>query len=172
MLTSFLQSQKTIVFSKSSDIPLGIFFDCIIDPDSGKFEALWIRTPTGLKIISLTDIIRWQQKRIIISDEQDITDAEYFPRIQNVLDREVPIFKTKVFIRKKCVGQVVDFSFDTISPRILTLIVRHGLWIWGKEYIIPRSRILKISSEGIFISENIIRTSEKKEKEKIVPVPE
>lgn len=171
MLTSFLESQKTLILAQNSDMPLGILFDFVVNPDSGIFEAFWLKTPSGLQMISPSDVLQWRRDRILISDENDLTDSEHFPRIQEIIDREVPILKAKVFVGKKYVGRVKDFSFDTISPRILTLIVRSGFWMWGREYIIPRSRITKITEKGIFVSENILPTPEKKE-EKTAPVPE
>ncbi|MCF7917798.1 hypothetical protein K9L27_02230 [Candidatus Gracilibacteria bacterium] len=110
---------------------------------------------------------------MIINDENDLTDPEHFPKIQKVIEREIPIINAKVFINQKLLlGRVVDFSFDTLSPRILTLIVRSGFWIWGQDRIVPQSRIIKISSQGILISNNILKTPEREEPKDTKIIPE
>lgn len=176
MLTSFLESQKTFIFAKNSDssFPVGIIVDFVINPDSGIFEAVWAKTPDGLRLIAPKDVLQWG-KKMLISDENDLSTTESFPRIQKVIEREVPILKNRVFVRNKYVGKVYDFSFDTISPRIITLIVRSGFWLWSQERIIPRHKIRRITEKGIFVSENIIRSSEKNNtsnSKEEVPVPE
>lgn len=173
MITSFRETQKTLVFSKNENFPIGMFIDFVINPDNGIFEAIWIKTDDGLRLLSPHDIWQWRNQKMIINDENDLTDPEHFPKIQKVIEREIPIINAKVFINQKLLlGRVVDFSFDTLSPRILTLIVRSGFWIWGQDRIVPQSRIIKISSQGILISNNILKTPEREEPKDTKIIPE
>ena len=166
MLTSFIQSRKTWVFSKNSDMsfPIGRLVDFVINPENGIFEALWIKTINGLQLIATKEILQWKSGKIIIGDESDLILPEQFPRIQKTIDKEVPILGTMVFVDHKCIGRVRDFSFDTLSLRILTIIVQSGFWFWSRKRIIPRAKIVKITQKGIFISENTSLKSVEKDK--------
>lgn len=181
MLTSFLDARKTwvVVQHAEGSLPVGKLVDFVINPETGRFEALWIRTVNGLKLLVLDDVVRWKASEIVISDENDLTDPDEFPRLQKILEKEVPILESRVFLgktKKKFLGRVQNFVFDTISPRILNLHITKGFWIFGSERIISRSRIEKITKEGIFVSETSgkVKVLEKKsvvEEEKI-PEPE
>ncbi|MCF7905968.1 hypothetical protein K9L63_02150 [Candidatus Gracilibacteria bacterium] len=163
MLTDFLSAQRTWVMTKrgSDDLPIGALVDFVINPDSGIFEALWVQSREGLRLIALDDILQWNRNKITIADENDLSTPDDFPRVKAVIEREVPILRSKVFCGKKYIGRVKNFGFDTLSPRILTLRVHSGFLFWIQERIIPRSKILRIIPEGIFISENIIPRAEK-----------
>ncbi len=177
MLTDFLSSQKTWVFSKRNgpQIPVGRLIDFVINPDTGVFEAFWVNTTDGLRILLPKDILRWQNRKILIESSGDFTDPKLLPRLKKIMDREVPILGARAFsvlttiqdLAQKnmgtriFIGRVKNFSFDTLSPRIVTIIVESGFLWWKKQRIIPRTRILKIEPEGIYISENQIIVEEK-----------
>ncbi|MCF7830383.1 PRC-barrel domain-containing protein [Candidatus Gracilibacteria bacterium] len=172
MLTSFRSAQQTWVFTKNNkDIPVGGVVDFVVDPDSGIFAAIWVKVMDGLKLLSPQDIIRWDEQQIVIPDENDLSNPENFLRIQKIIEKEVPIIGSPVFVKEEKIGKVYDFAFDTISPRILTLLVRSGWFLFGTERIIPQNRIIKISKKGIFISDNEIKTAEKLNLENEVVVP-
>jgi sporulation protein YlmC with PRC-barrel domain len=177
MLTDFFSSQKTWVLSKRSgpQVPVGKLVDFVINPDTGVFEAFWINTPRGLKLLAPKDILRWHRGKILIADEGDFSDPTGLPRIQKIMEREIPILNAKVFSlrtsiqdmaqkklgTKTYIGRVRNFSFDTLSPRIVTLIVHSGFLWWEKRRIIPRTRILKVDQDGVLVSENKIIVDEK-----------
>ena len=176
MLTDFLGARKTWIFSKAegSNTPVGKLVDFVINVDSGIFEALWVNTAHGLKLLSRNDILRWSREKIMIASVGDFSDPDQLPKLQKIIDREVPIIGTNVFsvfttiqdlAQKKMgtatlIGRVTNFSFDTLSPRIITIIVHSGALWWAKRRIIPRTRILKVTPEGIFVSENKILVDE------------
>lgn len=167
MLTSYSTSYKTLVFAKNSlksNVPVGILLDFVVNPDSGVFEGIWIKTTSQTGILSMKDILNWDQEGIFITQESEIVASEEFPRIQKVLEKEVPILGAVVFTQrtKKQLGTVEDFSFDTISPRILSIKVRSGFWLFGRERLIGRSQIKKITEEGILVSEPTIKIKDGK----------
>ena len=143
MLTDFFASQKTWVISKRSgpQVPVGKLVDFVINPDSGVFEAFWINTPRGLKLLAPKDILRWHRGKILIADEGDFSDPAGLPRIGKIMEREIPILGANVFsVRtsiqdlsqkkmgtKTPIGRVRNFSFDTLSPRIVTIIDRKSV---------------------------------------------
>jgi len=170
MLTDFLSAQHTWIFAKnnSDDLPVGALVDFVIHPDTGIFEALWIQSREGLRLVSRDDVLQWNKDKIIITDENDISTPKDFPRIQKTIEREIPILKAKVFCGKKYMGRVKNFGFDTLSPRILTLFVRSGFLFWIQESIVPRNKILRITEKGIFIAENTVPKTEEISKENSV----
>ncbi len=161
MLTSFLDSYKTWIFAKNSDdkMPVARLIDFVINPETGVFEAFWVEAPEGLKLISPKDILQWTEEKVLITDVQSLMDCSKLPRLQKILEKEIPILKAEVFCGKKLLGKVVDFVFDTISPRILSLTVKSGFWFFGVERIIRHNRIKKITKKGIFVSNPDIKVT-------------
>ncbi len=169
MLTSFQSAYKTIIFTKNSGekLPIARFIDFVINPDNGVFEAIWVEAIGGFRIVSPKDILQWNEEEIMISDEQEILDPESLPRLKKIIDREVAILEADVFSGKRKLGKVVDFAFDTISPRLLSITVKSGFWIFGTKRIIRHDRILKMTKKGIFVSEPTVKiTDEEKPHQK------
>ena len=161
MITTFNREIKKWIFARNStekDIPVARTLDFIIDPETGKFQALWVITPHGVSFVAISDIAQWTEKEIVVYNENEIAKPENSPKLVAFAEKEVPILGAKVFIkntRGKCLGKVTDFAFDTISPQILSIHVKKGFWIFGKKRIIPRAKISKISKSGVFITENV-----------------
>jgi sporulation protein YlmC with PRC-barrel domain len=167
MLTSYSSSYKTWVFAKNGvipDMPIGRLLDFVINPETGIFEGIWIRTTKRLGILALRDILSWDSEGLFVSQESDIVDPDNLPRISKVIDKELPILGAKVIRHEtdECIGTVSDFSFDTISPRILSINVFSGFWIFGKRRIINRKYILKIAKRAIFIRDPKVEVAELK----------
>ena len=164
MLTTFNEAYKTWIFAKNaelSDLPVARLLDFVINPETGIFEALWVTTKNGFRLIAVKAILRWNSDEILISDENEILKPDEFPRLKKILDKEVAILGARVFLNKKnYIGKVINFAFDSISPRVLSIHVRSGIWIFGKKRIIPRSRISKITKKGIFIEDTPIKSME------------
>lgn len=154
MLTSFNKAFKTSIYAKNNadNTPVAQLIDFVINPKTGIFEAVWVNTMGELKLISSKDIAMWSEEEILISDEQSILTVQELPKISKVLEKEIPIIGAKVFSGKMYLGKVVDFAFDTISPRILSLTVRSGFWVFGNKQIFLRKHIQKITKKGIFVS--------------------
>lgn len=180
MLTSYKQAFKTWVFTESGangHEPVARVIDFVINSDSGVFEALWVQSTKGVKLISLQDIISWNSEEVTIEDELSLLEPKDLPGLKKTLDKEVSILGAQVWgqLQKKSLGRVDDFAFDTISPRILSLVVKSGWWIFGSDRIIPRQRIIKIEPDGITIQdgESKINTAPLKSDAKNLPkVPE
>ena len=142
MLTNYASTYKTWIFSKQNEkeVPVGRIIDFVINPSNGHFEALWAQTSHGLRLLSVKDIIRWDEQELMINSDKDLLEAEVFPRLKPVLEKEVAILGTKVFSETRYIGRVKDFAFDTISPKILSLLVKNGWWFFGRKSIIPRKK--------------------------------
>ena len=162
MLTSYLAVYQTWVFAKntSEKLPVARFVDFVINPETGIFEAIWVETLGGIKLVLPKDILEWTDEEIWISDENEIVKAADLPRLKKTLDKEVAILGADVFSGKNIIGQVSDFAFDTISPRILGITCKSGFWIFGDKRIISKNQITKITKKGILVAETKIKTPE------------
>ena len=175
MLTTYRKAYKTIVYSQmgggNNKLPVGFFIDFIINPDDGVVVALWIETLQGKRCLDPTDIIHWRSSEILINVPDDCYDPATNPKIQKHCERECQILGSPVFsiVSKKNLGQVRNFGFDTISPRILSLHVRQNWWQPWKQLIIPHQRIQKITEKGIAVDDHAtIKTTKNPLKEKVV----
>ncbi len=154
MITTFATAIKTWIFTKNGDeLPVARVLDFVVDPNDGRIPALWAATPEGLKLLAINDILRWRIGEVLITDENELLKPNNFPKVTAILKREAPIIGAKVFAEKteNCLGKVRNFSFDTISPRILSIHIQKGFWPFVRRRIIHRTQIVKISNDGIFI---------------------
>jgi len=162
MLTSYSQACKTMVFARNSsrqNVPVGKFLDFVVNPNTGVFEALWIQSLHGRKLITPSDIIHWNENELLIENEREMSDVSDLPRVEKVMTQEVAILDSLVYTehQEKAIGKVIDFAFDTISPRILSLIVKSGFGPLSQKKTIPQHRILRITETGIFITDNTLK---------------
>ena len=163
MLTSFLQvRKKTLLFAKDQDpnMPVGRVIDFVIRPQDGAFEALWVQTMMGLRLLDRRDVVRWTSRGIIIETEDDCVQPEDLPRLKKVLNSEVRILQAPVWNKKAKIGVVEDFIFDTLSPYLLKLVVGSRVLFWRRERLIPRAQISRITHEGIFVKENVLKNEQ------------
>jgi uncharacterized protein YrrD len=162
MLMTFRQAQKQLVVTdaeKGFD-PLGRFYDFVINPETGKCEALWIQSLFGLRILFLDDITRWQDEMIHIKSSEMLHKSENLPRLKNIFEAEVPIMHAKVWEGDVQIGRVKNFWFDTISPRIVKISVRNGWWFFAPKRIITSDCIESITEKGVTICESPIKVSD------------
>ncbi len=155
MLTTFSESYKTPIFARSaSELVVGFLVDMVINPDTGIFEALWINSIEGQKLLLPKDIIYWNHEKILTDDINNLVFPKELPRLQKIFDKECTILGATVFSNQqvKPLGKVKNFSFDTISPRILTLEISQGFLGLSKQ-IITQQNINKITPKGIWINE-------------------
>jgi hypothetical protein len=172
MLTSYNESYHTWVFAESSSMgdrmPVGRLVDFVIDRESGRFQAVWIQTSQGLRLLLPRDIRHWYQGELWIDSDEDLYRVQDLPRVQKILDREVPILGARVYVEmeKKSLGRVMDFGFDTIRPQLLSIRVEKGFLWWRSKKFLERKAIHRITAEGIFVYRSGLRvhTDEKKVK--------
>jgi uncharacterized protein YrrD len=167
MLTTFRQSFKTIVQTSNDQMPLGLLIDMVVNPSTGVFEAFWVKALEGQKLLLLKDIISWDSQQITIRDSNDLSSPENLPRLQKIFEKECPILKAKVFDRahQKTLGTVRDFTFDTISPRLLAIEVEQNFLGW-RRHRIPQHRIIAITQTQILVDSSVLKTDIKPEKQK------
>jgi len=172
MLTTFRQSFKSIVQTNTDDLPTGLLIDMVVNPKSGVFEAFWVKAMDGTKLLLPKDIIRWDSQQITISDANDLSAPEDLPRLEKIFAQECPILKAKVFDKahNRNIGYVRDFTFDTISPRLLAIEVEKN-WFGLGRHRIPQHRIVKITPAHILVDSSVLKIESKslKLKKEVVP---
>lgn len=166
MLMTFRQAQNQLVVTdaeKGFD-PLGKFYDFVIHPDTGKCEAIWVQSLFGLRILFPDDITRWQDGMIHIKSTDMLHKPENLPRLQMVFSVEVPIMYAKVWESGALIGRVKNFWFDTISPRIVKILVQNGWWVIGSKRIIESDWIESIKEEGVTVTKPAIKTEDRNDR--------
>lgn len=155
MLVDFVRLRKTWVLNQGTDagLPVGKIEDAIVDPVTGFIPALWVQTPQGMKILPAEDIVRWQQKHIMVKDETVLVDVEEYPRLNPILEKEVPIMNAPVYEAEKNLGRVSNFTIETLMPRMMAVICTRGMWWWKDERVIPRNNIYKIDEKGVLVGD-------------------
>ncbi len=163
-----------MVQTANDEMPLGLLIDMVVNPNKGTFEAFWIKSLDGQKLLLPKDILSWDSQNITISDNNDLSAPEDLPRLAKIFSKECPILKATVFDRahNKVLGKVRDFTFDTISPRLLSIEVEKNFFGWGRHRI-PQHRIIKITPTQIVVDSSVLKTETKEEKiSKKMPVLE
>lgn len=168
MILTFKQLSRVLVFTRfaKNAQPVAKMVDCVINAQTGLFEAFWVMTLDGMKLLQRGDILQWEEFQVRVKSKDVFVEADSVVRMKKIIEEEIPILKAKVFCNQKLLGRVHNFSFDTVSPRILHLYVRGGL-LGARRYIIHSSRIYKIDVHGIHIWDNAtLKSLEKHVKEK------
>lgn len=141
--------------------PLAKVVDAVINPDNFKFEAYWVLTPDGMRLLLPESIVKFQKELIHVKDENVFLTPESAVRLKKVLNREISVLKAKVYCNKVLIGTVSDFTFDTLSPRILQLTVQGG-FLGFRKSLIHVSRVYKTDKHGIHVFDNTVLKSLKK----------
>lgn len=85
--------------------------DIIIDTENGKIACFFVNAGK-MKIITPSDILFFGQA-IIIGDPEDVIDAEDIVRVNEVINRDIRILKSKVQTQKgEVLGHIHNFIID------------------------------------------------------------
>ena len=144
--------------------PLGRINDVVVNPNTGDIPALWIRTADETKLLAIDEIQRWTRNELFVDSPADLISPEEFPRLEEVLQQEVSIINAPVFEQHKeplKIGTCHNFSFDTLSPKLVSIEISSGWFLWKNERIINRRQILEMKNNGIFVSAPLIKEPEK-----------
>jgi sporulation protein YlmC with PRC-barrel domain len=124
---------------------VGRITDIAIDTETGKVACFFVNTG-NMQVITPNDIIFFDQA-IVIGDREDIVDAEDIIRVNNVLERDISILKSRVETQKgEFLGNVYDFVID-VDFAVLTKIVVYKSFFAlfkSKDLLISAGDIIKI----------------------------
>lgn len=153
----------------SDGLQLAKVQDLIVDAESGKIEAVWVKKGGSWfqnAIITVSEILEWKIK-VYVQDEEVFADPEDLIRVQKILDAGIPIYKNHVYTKAgEYLGSVADFSFDTKSfaiSQLYTIKYLFGLFPIERR-VIPKKEIIEILADRIIVKEDIkpIRWKRKK----------
>jgi len=168
MLTNFRNAIGTPVVAKEGMVPgmhVGKISDLVVDPKSGKIEAVWVKAARQLKIIRIAEIIHWNEIEFLIEEENDLSNPEELPGFAKSLEQECQIIGNTVVGKnsKSKLGKIVNFVFDTTAPKILSIRVKPEWFLFGFTRLIPRSRIIKIENHQVTIDDTEVKKVTEKE---------
>lgn len=158
--SSIVRYQDGLVIGKVSDI--------IIDPDSGKIEALIIQSArffSQKKILLPQDIIEWKI-HIYVHDKDVFALPKDIVRIEKLLKKDIRLIKNRVIAKnKEYLGKVVDFSFSTETFDLHQIFsAKSFLGIHYDKRVIAANEIIEIKKTHITVKNNIKRIRWRKKK--------
>ena len=147
--------------------PLAILKDVIIDPDTGKIEAFWVKPLTifaSNAVIQSQDIVEWK-KNIYIKNDSVITDPADIIKISDILSKATYIIENRVQNEEgELYGKVYNIDFDTKTYYLKQIYVQQsilGLINFSKR-IFPFDSIIEVLPEVIIVSDKATK------KEKVI----
>jgi len=143
--------------------------DIVIDPDTGKIEAFWVKpltVPIFDAVIQSQDIVEWK-KNIYVKDDSVISDPADIIKISNILMKNTFVIGNRVQSEEgKLLGKVYNFDFDSNSFYLKQIHVEHS--ILG--LIKYERRIFSFDSIVEILPEIIIVKDKRDSKEKLPEV--
>lgn len=153
----FTKILQTPIVEHQTGQKLAEVYDLIIDPETGKLEAFWIKQNAfsgNDKILSINDVLEWKIK-IYIQDEDVFIAPEEIIKIKSILEKEIPIFMHKVkTLSGTKIGRVIDIFFEPITNQIIQ--IQTAKFFFGFKYekrLISYSEIYEITKEAIILKD-------------------
>lgn len=133
--------------------------DILINPDSGKLEALWVKMNNSLgsrKILLSQDIVEWKLN-IYVNDLDAFSVPREIVRLQSMIKQNSRIIANRVETKDgEYLGKVVDFSFDAKVMQLSNLyIIKSWLYFFAIERrVIPYQEIIEILPNKIIVKKS------------------
>jgi len=158
MIRSVQQIIGNHVVGQEDGAILALIKDAVINPDSGKIEAFWVK-PMNIPIknaILLSDSILEWKKNIYINDERELAEADEIIKISEILSRNT-FFIGNIVINEseEVLGSVVDVDFDTNKLYLKNIYVEKAFLgiIKYKSRIFSYDSIIKVMPEYILVKD-------------------
>lgn len=133
--------------------------DVLINPNSGKIEALFVRTEGILstrKVLLPQDIVEWKLN-VYVHDDKAFADPNEVVRVEKLIKKNIPIFGNRVETKDgEYLGKVADFGFDTKVMQLLNLyVVKSFMYFFSIERrVIPYKEIVEITKDKIIVKKS------------------
>ncbi len=146
---------NTPILNRQTGEEVGEIYDLIIDPDTGKIEAFWVKQ--GLlsgaeKVLSINDVTEWKL-RLYIDDNDSIVNPNEILKIQKILKKEIHLYLHKVkTLSGSKLGRAIDLFLDSMSGQILQIQVAKNFF--GFKYskrLVRFSEIYEINKNAIVL---------------------
>lgn len=158
MIAFFSQIIGAPVLSHESGELLALVRDIIINPDTGKIEAFWVKPltlPIANAVIKSDSIIEWK-KNIYIKDEREIAEASDIIRLSEILSRNA-------FFIDNCtqnedgvnLGDVYDLDFDVTKLYLKNIYTQKSFLLFWKydRRVFSFESIIKVLPEYILVKD-------------------
>ncbi len=138
----------------TAGIIVGRVVDIAIEPETGKIVG-FLLTPNGRYVIAPSDMLFWD-KHLFIQEEEDILETNEIIKVQEVLQKNIPILHNKVYTKKGLyIGKVYDIA---MNPKLFVVtklaIAKNILGIFPyDEKIIAHQDILEIKPDRIIVKD-------------------
>lgn len=141
------------IYSSSSNSPITLIKDLIIDPETGKLLAFYVRNN---RIVVPMDVENLGSA-LVVEDRDRILPIDDVLRVKEVAKMNMRIIGSKVFsqMNKIFLGRVVDYEIDT-THMVLTKIHVAKIFIFFhlNERIFSQKQIVKIEKKKIIVRDN------------------
>jgi len=158
MIKIYSEIIGTHIKEENSAEVLALLRDLIIDPDTGKVEALWVKPltlPLSNAIIQIQDILDWK-KHVYIKGDQVMADPADIIRIVDILSKNRLILGNRVVgANGKDYGRVYNVDFDSKSYYLKNISCQKSLLgLFGYESrLFPYERILEVLEDRILVDD-------------------
>jgi sporulation protein YlmC with PRC-barrel domain len=158
MIRSVLQIIGNHVVGHEDGAILALIKDAVINPDTGKIEAFWVKPlniPIKNAILSTDSIIEWK-KNIYINDERELAEADEIIKISEILTRNTFfIGNTVINESEEVLGKVIDVDFDTNKLYLKNIYVEKTFLgiIKYQSRIFSYDSIIKVMPEYILVKD-------------------
>lgn len=158
MIKSVRQIIGNHVVGHEDGAVLALVRDIIINPDTGKIEAFWVKPlnlPVKNAILLADSILEWK-KNIYINDERELAEADDIIKISEILSRNTQFIQNIAINESEDVlGRVVDVDFDTDKLYLKSIYVEKSILGLFKlsSRIFSYDSIIKVMPEYILVKD-------------------
>jgi uncharacterized protein YrrD len=136
--------------------------DFVINPNNGEILAFFAKKNRCL-LLPTIDVSKITSGVIWVDNPEALAAPDEIIRISEVIERNTPIFKNKVFtVSRQYLGEVIDFRFE-VNGWILTKIkvAKKILGIPSQVKLINSSQIIQIKSNEIIVRDAVVKVKAK-----------
>jgi uncharacterized protein YrrD len=144
---------KKVLSSHTQKI-IGEIKEGVIDPDTGRIIAFKLKTLLPKKFLSIVDIVEFNEDKILIHSEGGLFDEKDLPRIKQIKELKLKIWKAKAFSESgDCLGRVDDLIFDEHSGEIIKYYISQPFFLnpLKTHLIVTKNEILRVEKKGIIV---------------------
>jgi len=144
----------------------GRITDILIDTSDGRVAAFYLNN-SRTKIVAPIDIIFFGQA-VIISDFEDIIDAEELIKAKETIERDIWVIQSRVETQKKeYLGKIYDYYIDTSFYGLTKIVVYKSFLglLKSPERIIPAKDIVKIKKDLVVVKNEWAKETVKQKEE-------
>lgn len=158
--TTFL---NTPILNQETGDKVGEIYDFIIDPETGKIEAFWVKQGVfygAEKILAFNDILELKLK-VYIEDEDSILNPDEILKVQEILQKGIGLYYHKVKTLSGIrLGRVTDFFFDPISGQVMQIqVTKNFLGFKYAKRLIAFFEIYEITEDAVILKDDFKYTA-------------